>query len=410
MNANTVIAEQEACLVVVEEGTKKGAIGSLYIGAQFQNLDVVRAMAHEEAIKSHVELMIAKSDCSRYRVVCKTDGCMWRLHASVVSGGPACEVKAFHDVHNCGGVSQLGNKEATTEWVASKYMEKFRDHPMYRPKELVADLRRECGVSISYKVVWKAKQVALGAIHGDHAKLMESFSHCRALIGLDGTFLTSKYLGALLTATGIDAMGALFLIAFGLVDAKHEDNWVWFLQNLHENLANVNGLCFISDKQKGLLSGMELVFPGCEHAYCMRHLDANLKKKCNNGEFIHLFWVAAYASAVVGYEEAIEGMKAINDLATTYLLNTSPPSHWATSYFKGKRYGHLTSNITESLNAWLLEARRNCYVGHHLASTQSMDLCTQDGGQKCMGVFRRWSPVCIGFNVEKNLRDIGNHA
>ncbi|MCO5557082.1 hypothetical protein L7F22_010638 [Adiantum nelumboides] len=337
--------EQQACLVVAEEGSKTGATGSLYIGTQFQNLDVVRAMAREEAIKSHVELTISKSDRSRYTVVCKTDGCMWLLHASVVSGGPACEVKAFHDVHNCGGVSQLGNKEATAEWVASKYMEKFRDHPMYRLKELVAGLRRECGVSISYKVAWKAKQVALGAIHGDHAKAygklhsycnrlvasnpgtvahlqstnkgrffrlflafgacITGFSHCRALIGPDGTFLTSKYLGALLTATRIDAMGAL-------------SNCIWF------------------NKQKGLLPAVELVFPGCEHAYCMRHLDANLKKKCNNGEFIRLFWVAAYASTVAGYEEAIKGMKAINDLATTYLLNTSLPSHWATAYFEGK--------------------------------------------------------------------------
>ncbi|MCO5560405.1 hypothetical protein L7F22_014020 [Adiantum nelumboides] len=288
---------------------------------------------------------------------------------------------------------KLGNKEATAEWVASKYMEKFRDHPIYRPKELVTDLCQECGVSISYKVAWKAKQVALGAIHGDHAKAygklhsycsrlvasslgtvahlqstnegrffclflafgacITGFSHCHALIGLDGTFLTSKYLGALMIATRIDAMGALFPIAFGLADAKNEVIWVWFLQNLHENLADVNGLCFISDKQKGLLPAVEVVFLGCEHAYYMRHLDANLKKKCNNGEFIRLFWVAAYASTIAGYEEAIEGMKAINDLATTNLLNTSPPSHWATTYFKGRRYGHLTSNIIESLHIFV---------------------------------------------------------
>ncbi|MCO5564798.1 hypothetical protein L7F22_018466 [Adiantum nelumboides] len=89
----------------------------------------------------------------------------------------------------------------------------------------------------------------------------------------------------------------------------------------------------------------------------MQHLDANLKKKCNNGDIIYLFWVVAYASIVVDYEEAIKGIKAINDLAITYLLTTSLPSHWAIVYFKGKHYGHLMSNIVESLNAWLLEAR-----------------------------------------------------
>ncbi|MCO5561482.1 hypothetical protein L7F22_015103, partial [Adiantum nelumboides] len=76
---------------------------------------------------------------------------MWRLHASLVSGALECVVKAFRDEHTCGGASQLGNKEATAEWVASKYVEKLGDHPMYRPKELMANLLRELGVSISYK-------------------------------------------------------------------------------------------------------------------------------------------------------------------------------------------------------------------------------------------------------------------
>ncbi|MCO5580809.1 hypothetical protein L7F22_034680 [Adiantum nelumboides] len=142
------------------------------------------------------------------------------------------------------------------------------------------------------------------------------FSHCGDFIGLDGTFLTSKYLGALLTATGIDAMGALFPIAFGVVDAKNEDNWVWFLESVRNCMTSVNAITFVSDKQKGLLPAVELVFLGCENAYCMRHLDANLKKKCNNGKFIWLFWVAAYASTFSDYDEAILAMKVISPVAT----------------------------------------------------------------------------------------------
>ncbi|MCO5560711.1 hypothetical protein L7F22_014329 [Adiantum nelumboides] len=285
---------------------------------------------------------------------------------------------------------------------------------MYRPKELMADFRRELGVSISYKVAWKAKQLALGIIHGDHAKsygkfqsccnklvisnpgtmahgqqtiegrfcrmflafgaCINGFSHCRDFIGLESTFLTSKYLGALLMATGIDAMGALFPIAFCVVDVENEDNWVWFLQNVHDCMTSVNALTFVSNKRKGLLPTVELVFPGCEHAYCMRHLDENFKKKCNNGEFIRLFWVAAYASTTSNYDEAILGMKAISLAAIEYLLSMSPPSHWATTHFKGKHYGHLTSNIAESLNSWLLEPRSKPIISmldiiHHQLTT-----------------------------------------
>ena len=36
---------------------------------------------------------------------------------------------------------------------------------------------------------------------------------------------------------------------------------------------------------------------------------------------------------------------------------TRRPEHWADLYFKGRRYGHLTSNIAEAFNAKLLAAR-----------------------------------------------------
>ncbi|MCO5576240.1 hypothetical protein L7F22_030049 [Adiantum nelumboides] len=446
------MAESNASMAAnnAPEGTVSA---TLSLGAQYESLDAIRSMVRELAIKSHVELRLVKSDRSRYTVVCKTEGCLWRLHASLISGGPGCVIKALHDEHTCGGASQLGNKEATAEWVASRYVEKLRDHPMYRPKELMADLRRDLGVSISYKVAWKAKQHALGIIHGDHAKsygklqsycnklvasnpgtvahvqqtiegrfcrmflafgaCITGFSHCRDFIGLDGTFLTSKYLGALLTATGIDAMGALFPIAFGVVDAENEDNWVWFLQNVRDCMASVNAITFVSDKQKGLLQAVELVFTGCEHAYCMRHLDANLKKKCNNGEFIRLFWVAAYASTTIDYDETILGMKAISPVATEYLLSMSPPSHWATTHFKGKRYGHLTSNIAESLNSWLLEARDKPIISMLDIIRRQLTAWFYARGREGKKVYESLgdrAQFALVANVEKNLREVGNRA
>ena len=50
-------------------------------------------------------------------------------------------------------------------------------------------------------------------------------------------------------------------------------------------------------------------------------------------------------------------MKAINASAIDWLFSHAKPEHWAEIYFQGRRYGHLTSNIAESLNSWLLEAR-----------------------------------------------------
>ena len=74
-----------------------------------------------------------------------------------------------------------------------------------------------------------------------------------------------------------------------------------------------------------------------------------------------------WVSKTCSYEETnyytkIESLKlAVASLTTQ--LNTADPSHWATCKFSGKRFGHLTSNIAESLNAWLLEARAMPILG-----------------------------------------------
>ncbi|MCO5603332.1 hypothetical protein L7F22_057482 [Adiantum nelumboides] len=138
------MAESNANMVA--NTAREGVLSAtLSLDAQYESLDVLRSMVREQAIKPHVELRLVKFDQSRYTIVCKKEGCMWRLHAYLISGGPGCVVKACHDEHTCGGALQLGNKEATAKWVASRYVEKLRDHPLYRPKELMADLHRELG-------------------------------------------------------------------------------------------------------------------------------------------------------------------------------------------------------------------------------------------------------------------------
>jgi len=51
-------------------------------------------------------------------------------------------------------------------------------------------------------------------------------------------------------------------------------------------------------------------------------------------------------------------MNGIDPRAFPWLEANAHPKHWAELYFKGRRYGHLTSNISESLNSWLLKARK----------------------------------------------------
>jgi MULE transposase domain/SWIM zinc finger len=168
----------------------------------------------------------------------------------------------------------------------------------------------------------------------------------------------------LLAATSVDGKSCLFPVAHAIVDQENDENWLWFLQILR-NIIQSNAstfldsgsLMFLSDHQKGLLDGVAAVFPNNPHGYCLLHLEDNFHKQFKNPNVKALLWTAARAISKEGYNKALNDMTAINTKAVDWLCSHTQPVHRAEIYFPGRRYGHLTSNIAESLNAWILEAR-----------------------------------------------------
>lgn len=53
---------------------------------------------------------------------------------------------------------------------------------------------------------------------------IEAFKHLRPVLAIDGTFLTGKYQGTLLTAIGVDAGLHLVPLAFALVEKENTSN------------------------------------------------------------------------------------------------------------------------------------------------------------------------------------------
>ena len=88
------------------------------------------------------------------------------------------------------------------------------------------------------------------------------------------------------TAIDVDAAGALFPLAYAVVNVENDDNWLWFIRQLHQIIEAhaatylVPGvLTILSDRQKGLIEGVETVFPHSPHGYCLRHLWDNMHKE-----------------------------------------------------------------------------------------------------------------------------------
>ena len=90
----------------------------------------------------------------------------------------------------------------------------------------------------------------------------------------------------MLTATAVDANNSLFPLAYAVMDAENDENWLWFLQLLRPIITRYapqflgpNALAILSDRQKELIEGVGEHFPENAHRHCLRHLEENMYKE-----------------------------------------------------------------------------------------------------------------------------------
>ncbi|GFY90697.1 hypothetical protein Acr_07g0008940 [Actinidia rufa] len=403
--ADDDIDDQEGQLVVTPVIQQRAIVLSpdyeLHVGQEFPDVKSCRRALRDTAIALHFEMQTIKSDKTRFTAKCASEGCPWRIHAAKLPGVPTFTIRTVHEAHTCGGIAHLGHQQASVQWVANSVEQRLRENPNCKPKEILEEIHRVHGITLSYKQAWRGKERIMATMRGSfeegyrllpqyceqvkrtnpgsiasvygnltdncfqrlfisfQASIYGFLNACRPLLGLDRTFLKSKYLGTLLLATGFDGDGALFPLAFGVVDEETDDNWMWFLSELHNllelNTENMPRLTILSDRQKGIIDGVEANFPTAFHGFCMRHLSDSFRKEFNNTMLVNLLWEAAHALTVIEFEAKILEIEEISQDAA-YWIRRVPPRLWATAYFEGTRFGHLTANIVESLNTWLLEA------------------------------------------------------
>ncbi|XP_075659076.1 uncharacterized protein LOC142628940 [Castanea sativa] len=102
---------------------------------------------------------------------------------------------------------------------------------------------------------------------------------CRPIIGLDGCHLKGIFGGQIIFATDRDGNDNIFPVTFVVVKQENKDSWVWFLQQFSDGIGNPKqlNLVFITNRQKGFILAIEMLFPTCEHRYCVKHIYNNFK-------------------------------------------------------------------------------------------------------------------------------------
>ncbi|KAH9724844.1 ADP-ribosyl cyclase/cyclic ADP-ribose hydrolase [Citrus sinensis] len=187
--------------------------------------------------------------------------------------------------------------------------------------------------------------------------------YIRPVIAVDGTHLKGLYRGSMFVATCLDGNNQLYPLAIGIMDSENNDAWEWFMMKLHGVIGDRPELVIISDRCTAIRRAVLKVFHNATHGVCFYHVKGNIKSQFRMSkalwdEFEPTFINAAKAYGHEEFKRQLEGLWMIHSGAADYLENNVGMCNWARSQFQGRRYNILTTNIAESVNAFMREPRK----------------------------------------------------
>ncbi|XP_039133259.1 uncharacterized protein LOC120270312 [Dioscorea cayenensis subsp. rotundata] len=371
--------QQPAGVLSIRPSSEDHEIVSMEIGDQFSDSEHFKDALRNFAIKRNFNFTFIKNDKQRVIVKCAVEGCEWRVNVSMEGNHQTFRIKTMaidiqHDMLRDHGV-YLSYKQA---WLR---------------KEVAKEVLHGSEVASYDLLMWYAKKVlvtnpgSVAIVENDGPRSKSAFfafkacvigfkTGCRPLLYLDGTYLLGKYGGTLLGATGKDGNDGFFHVAFAIVDNETDVNWTWFLSKLGDTIYDddeyVKLITFISNRSKGLINAVLKVFPSSPHAYCLRHLEANfMKANVSLGKSLKercwsILLRIAFSYAEKEFDDVVADLLNTSADAHQWLMQKSDLAHWANYMFKGERWGKMYSNVTESFNACIKEAR-------HLPVTNMVD-------------------------------------
>ncbi|KAE8732811.1 hypothetical protein F3Y22_tig00001728pilonHSYRG00071 [Hibiscus syriacus] len=245
---------------------------------------------------------------------------------------------------------------------------------VYRGHKIMIDMNARFKISISYYQAWRAKCYALEFLrrsqealfaqlpaycHNLKLKNPGSVTHIktdrdgcfelmfitigaairlfitcmRPIIIVDGAHLKGIYLGVNLLAVAMDANNGILPIAYGVGKSETSDSWTWFMGHLRDCIDAFHGLCGV-------------------------HLYRNLKSR-SAGIKNHkwTYWKAIKAYREVDFNKHINCLRRVLPQCAQTLEDVGF-ERWSRVHQLGARYGFMTSNSAESINALSRHSRK----------------------------------------------------
>ena len=343
----------------------------------------------EKNIQDKKPHKVTRSTKDRFSASCKVDGCQYNVSVRRRLDG-LFHVVSFHK-HTCDSLFPT----IKASWVKKMAKDTLAGTPKIGTKKLKESLHAEHGVVVQTWTVQRGltqarqslakdaeeygklrplfaqlthtdeRTVTDVLLDGDSLKrsflclgmCVSAFGHSLKVLGVDGCHLKTQNGGVVLVATAIDGNGNIFPVAVGTAEQECVAAWTWFLQRVRTALqiGNGDGVVVLSDMEKGIDNAVASQLPQESHGLCLFHIEKNFVKRFHTN-FNGILWKAARATTPEGFNSYINNLRSISPESAQYILSKHPEK-WARAFFNGRRFGHLTSNVAESANAFISDLR-----------------------------------------------------
>ncbi|XP_069151904.1 uncharacterized protein [Solanum lycopersicum] len=185
--------------------------------------------------------------------------------------------------------------EDQNEPVPSDYnIDELENNPKYSVNDMRQDLDDNFNLNVSYSKMKRVKRLVLEKLEGSY---IDEFNK------LEG------YAQELRDNNPV-------------VDIETLRTWKWFIELLRNSLdlADGEGVTFMSDMHKGLLNAVSQVFPKEHHIWCARHIEANWSKDWKSVQMKKLLWLCAWSTYEEEFHDQLKFMGCVSKQAAKDLV------------------------------------------------------------------------------------------
>ncbi|KAL2943338.1 Maturin [Bienertia sinuspersici] len=134
----------------------------------FMDKQHLRDVVRDYCIQQGFSIIVDRATNTRYTVLCSTQGCGWRLHASSLPDGVTWAIKSIqHSEHTCQG-SETINPMVNTKWATRVLLEDIRANNDIPAKAMNLKLWQRYRIEMRPSTLYMVRKHALMEIHGGH--------------------------------------------------------------------------------------------------------------------------------------------------------------------------------------------------------------------------------------------------